>query len=288
MDSRDRETVEEKYFIKDTELDKEQYKFKSKDERKRLQVLAKEAYEKIAKGEIRLLKAVLNNFSKFETYSSNNLILITIQSPKATELNSFDDWKRQKLFIKSGEQSIKILEPVNILKNGVLERYMNVKRVFDVSQTNKKVKFKLPEYNDEIIQAGLENFSIIKPYGIINLPEDEIAEINLKQRQVYIDKKLHTALYNIACFDSIIKAEMLLSNAEKPAKNKMIIAIANCVFAKRYYPKSDFAETFIPEYLIETEEYSTDDIKDILYKSRELLKRVFRSIKDIAAAKKED
>lgn len=54
----------------------------------------------------------LETFSKFHTYSYNNIILILMQYPQATYVASFKDWTTKfNRIIKKGEHGIKILVP---------------------------------------------------------------------------------------------------------------------------------------------------------------------------------
>ena len=75
--------------------------------------------------------------SRFDLYSVSNSILIAKQKPEATQLKSFDDWRKLDIQIGKGEKGIQILEPYEFDKSdGSKGRGYKVKRVFDISQTN--------------------------------------------------------------------------------------------------------------------------------------------------------
>ena len=59
------------------------------------------------------------------------------QYPQATQLKDFDDWGKDNVKITKGAKSISILEPVEYTRaDGSPGISYNVKKVFDVTQTN--------------------------------------------------------------------------------------------------------------------------------------------------------
>ncbi len=84
-------------------------------------------------------KTFLDTQSRMNRYSAVNALLIYKQRPDATQLKSFSDWGEQNVKIMGGESHIKILDPVEYTKkDGTSGISFNVKKVFDVSQTNGK------------------------------------------------------------------------------------------------------------------------------------------------------
>ena len=84
-------------------------------------------------------KGFLDTQSRMDRYSAANALLIFKQFPLATQLKGFSDWGDDNIKIKKGAKSISILEPVEYTKNdGTQGVSYNVKKVFDVSQTNGK------------------------------------------------------------------------------------------------------------------------------------------------------
>lgn len=79
--------------------------------------------------------------SRFGSYSVNNLLLITAQMPDATRLADSKTWGEKKAFIKKGEKAIMIIEPGKeyTKSDGTVATSFEVKKVFDVSQTDAKV-----------------------------------------------------------------------------------------------------------------------------------------------------
>ena len=84
-------------------------------------------------------KGFLDTQSRMDRYSAANALLIYKQFPQATQLKDFKDWAADNIRINSGAKSFSILEPVEYTKNdGTPGVSYNVKKVFDISQTNGK------------------------------------------------------------------------------------------------------------------------------------------------------
>ena len=84
-------------------------------------------------------QSYLDTQSRMNRYSAANALLLYAQKPHATQIKSFGDWGQQNVRIKKGEKSITILEPNEYTReDGTTGISYDVKKVFDVSQTNGK------------------------------------------------------------------------------------------------------------------------------------------------------
>lgn len=81
------------------------------------------------------MEAFLDTQAHFDRYSASNALLIYAQSPKATQIKASSEWAKQGIYIKKGEKSFGIFEP-KPAKDGSNKVFYDVKRVFDVTQTN--------------------------------------------------------------------------------------------------------------------------------------------------------
>jgi len=83
-------------------------------------------------------KDYLNVQSRFDRYSVSNAILIAHQKPDATRVADFDTWKDSDVSILKGEKAITMLEPGPEFTrdDGSTGFSVNVKKVFDISQTS--------------------------------------------------------------------------------------------------------------------------------------------------------
>lgn len=105
------------------------------------------------------LKVFLDVQARMDKYSSANALLIYSQLPEATRLKDFAGWGEDNVRVKKGAKSISILEPVEYTKSdGSQGISYNVKKMFDVSQTNGK-KQPAPTLNrdtDDIIAVMVD------------------------------------------------------------------------------------------------------------------------------------
>ena len=81
--------------------------------------------------------------SRFGRYSVSNALLISYQNNNATYLADFDTWKEKGVSILRGERGITLLEPGNeyTREDGTTAFSVNVKKLFDISQTNSNRSF---------------------------------------------------------------------------------------------------------------------------------------------------
>ena len=130
-------------------LSDEEYTEKKKEERDNLSNMAKQAETEIT-GDGGKFQQYLNTLARFERYSVQNTLLIFAQRPDATRLGDFDHWKEQGEYVNKGATGIAIFEPGKEYRreDGTTGVSMNIKKVFDISQTS--VKDKTPSISREI------------------------------------------------------------------------------------------------------------------------------------------
>lgn len=82
--------------------------------------------------------AYLNVQARFNRYSVNNALLIADQMPDATRLATFEEWQAEGVRIEKGAESLMLLAPSKEFEreDGSVGASFNVKKVFDISQTN--------------------------------------------------------------------------------------------------------------------------------------------------------
>ena len=121
-----------------------------------------------------LFRSYLDVQAHFDRYSVSNAILVAAQCPEATRLADFDHWKDNGVYVKRGEDAITILEPGKEYEkdDGSTGVSYNVKKVFDISQTNSRQQA-APAVNrdDRLLLKALMNNAPCR-FGISNeLPE---------------------------------------------------------------------------------------------------------------------
>jgi hypothetical protein len=130
------------------EYSKEEFAAKMKAERENVSELINVATTEIA-GNSLFFQSYLNTLSKFEKYSAHNTLLIFAQKPDATQLKSYDNWVNSKTPVNKGEKGISIYEPGKeyTRDDGTTAVSMNIKKMFDISQTSAEIKA-APENKD--------------------------------------------------------------------------------------------------------------------------------------------
>lgn len=118
-------------------FDKESWAAKKQAERTELFAKADAAAEKVAKSP-EALRGVLKVMARFPSYSVNNALLIYSQDPQAVRVGDYEFWQKKGAQVKKNEKGIAILEPGSAYEreDGTIATGYNVKRVFDITQTN--------------------------------------------------------------------------------------------------------------------------------------------------------
>lgn len=118
----------------------EEYKQFKKEEKEAVYQLVDSAVANVVSSPTEFQK-FLDTQARMDRYSAANALLIYKQCPEATQLKDFDGWREENVRIKKGAKSISILEPVDYTRaDGTQGISYNVKKVFDVSQTNGRRK----------------------------------------------------------------------------------------------------------------------------------------------------
>ena len=122
---------------KKTSFDKDAWIEKKKQERAEAYELLDTATDEIAK-DAEKFRDYLNTQAQFDRYSVSNALLIAFQHPGATKIADFTTWKEDDVSVNKGEKAITILEPGSEFtrEDGTTGFSINVKKVFDISQTS--------------------------------------------------------------------------------------------------------------------------------------------------------
>ena len=121
------------------EYSAEEYRLRKKKERDGVYRLIDTTAERM-KTDGELFRTFLDVQARFDRYSAANCILIAAQRPEATRLADFDTWKESGVSVNKGETGVAILGPGKEFERGDGSTGINynVKKVFDIVQTNSK------------------------------------------------------------------------------------------------------------------------------------------------------
>lgn len=118
------------------QLSPEEYAAKKKAEKDAVYQMIDDAATEIVNAPEKF-RGYLDTQARMDRYSAANALLIYKQQPQATQLKEFRDWQEDGVKVSKGAKSLSILEPVEYAKkDGSTGIAYNVKKVFDVSQTN--------------------------------------------------------------------------------------------------------------------------------------------------------
>lgn len=118
------------------QMTKEEYALKKEEERSTAYAMIDEGFDNIFKSPENFMQ-YLDTQARLDRYSVANAVLIMQQLPEATQLKDYKDWSETGATVKRGSKSIMILEPKEYTReNGTSGISYNVKKVFDISQTN--------------------------------------------------------------------------------------------------------------------------------------------------------
>ena len=155
-----------------TPLSKEEYIEKRKAERNAVFDMIESATSEVASDPDKY-RAYLDTQSHMDRYTVNNVLLIFKQRPGAVQLKEFSDWDESNVRVNKGEKSILILEPEEYTKSdGTQGVGYNVKRVFDVSQTNARFMPRMYNNSPRDLAAVMLDTSPVKVEAADKLPEN--------------------------------------------------------------------------------------------------------------------
>lgn len=144
------------------QMTKEEYALKKEEERNTAYGMIDEGFNTMLSSPENFMQ-YLDTQARLDRYSVANAVLIMQQLPEATQLKDYKDWSEAGVTVKRGSRSLMILEPKEYTReNGTVGISYNVKRVFDISQTNSRRR-NTPTVNRDpaqIVAAMLETSQI--------------------------------------------------------------------------------------------------------------------------------
>ena len=131
----------------------------------------------------------LNVQARFNRYSVNNALLIAAQMPDATKLATFDEWRENNVQIKSGAKAIMLLSPGKEFErdDGSVGASFNVKKVFDISQTN-AIRRQAEIHRDQrlVMKALVSNPPCRLAVEDSRVPANSVAFYNPTEKTIFV------------------------------------------------------------------------------------------------------
>ncbi len=229
----------------------------------------------------------LDVMSKFEKYSTGNILLITAQMPEATRLLDSKTIRENKGYIGKGEKGIVLLEPGEeyTRDDGTTAVSFNTKKMFDVSQTNLGKAVREPtRYETRLLLKALIkdapcNFEIVD-----NVGENLLARYSDKDNTIYIREDLPGQDIFRAISQELCYAH--LSKDGESRENSMFTAYsAAYVLCEKYgVDTSHFKFNSLPEHFAD---YTTKEMRADANKVRNLVKDITQDMYKVFEKEKE-
>lgn len=241
-----------KHYNQTPQLSTEEWAEKKKTEKEGVYKLIDEAVAEVVSDPGRF-KTFLDTLSRMERYSAANALLIYKQKPDAKQLKDYSGWAEENVRVKKGERSFSILEPVEYTReDGATGVAYNVKKVFDVSQTNGR-KPPAPSVNNDPIDivAVMLDTAPIEVESRSEMPDQNMgAFYNNDQRTLYVKKDIGDSIVLFQCVaQELAHAELALNGDTYSRRDTDFQAVCIAyMFCKKYgVDTKDFAIDRIPE-----------------------------------------
>lgn len=196
--------------ITNDQFDKEAWAQKKRDERDGLFTMVDERAVEVSI-DTNAFVQFLDVQSRFMRMSTNNALLVAAQCPNATRLASFDSWKEQNVDILAGEKAISIFSPGDTYtkQDGTDGRYMNVSKVFDISQTSadKPVNPPAPDIRDLLRAVSANSGTRIEM--VDELPDNRPAVYQSENNTLFVSRGMDGEKLFVAITGELARASML-------------------------------------------------------------------------------
>ena len=164
---------------------KEEFAARMKAERDNLSALAnKTETEVVADGGT--FQKYLGALGRFERYSAQNTLLIFAQHPDATKIGDYDHWKEAETPVSRNETGFSIFEPGKEYRrdDGGVGVSMNIKKMFDISQTAARNKLQPEPVRDPRTLLGALMRNSPAPIKLVDSLQDGVGAHFNEQRGV--------------------------------------------------------------------------------------------------------
>ena len=257
-------------------LSKEEYAEKKRAEKEAVYQMADEAVEEIV-NDPEKFTAFLDTQSRMDRYSAVNALLIY-------------NWSKENVRVSKGAKSISILEPVEYTKkDGSTGVSYNVKKVFDVSQTNGR-KTPAPTANKDpkaLITAMLDS-SLVEVEACDELPYPNMAAFyNNDKQTLFVKRNTGDSVAVAQCVAQELGHAQLSINSERYSRSEMgfpAVCIGYMLCKKYGVDTQNFAINRIPDSLKEME---PKGVRAELSKTRNAMSEVHSRISEVQYKQKQ-
>ena len=271
-------------------LSKEEYAEKKKAEKERVYQMVDDTAMQIV-NDPEKFRAFLDTQSRMDRYSAANALLIFNQLPEATQLKDFDDWGKDNVKIVKGAKSISILEPVEYARqDGTTGVSYNVKKMFDVSQTNGRQTPAVSINRDpKALITTMLDACPVEVEATNELPYPNMAAFyNNEKQTLYVKRNVGDSVAVAQCVAQELGHAQLSINSDTYSRRDMgfqAVCIGYMLCKKYGVDTQNFAIDRIPESLKEKE---PKEIRAELSKTRNAMSEINSRISEELYRKKQE
>ena len=271
-------------------LSKEEYAEKKKAEKERIYQMVDDTAMQIV-NDPEKFRAFLDTQSRMDRYSAANALLIFNQLPEATQLKDFDDWGKDNVKIVKGAKSISILEPVEYARqDGTTGISYNVKKMFDVSQTNGRQTPAVSINRDpKALITTMLDACPVEVEATNELPYPNMAAFyNNEKQTLYVKRNVGDSVAVAQCVAQELGHAQLSINSDTYSRRDMgfqAVCIGYMLCKKYGVDTQNFAIDRIPESLKEKE---PKEIRAELSKTRNAMSEINSRISEELYRKKQE
>lgn len=271
-------------------LSKEEYAEKKRAEKEQVYQMIDETACEIV-GNPEKFRAFLDTQSRMDRYSAANALLIYKQYPQATQLKDFNDWSKENVKITKGAKSISILEPVEYTReDGTPGISYNVKKVFDVTQTNgRKAPAVSANRDPKALITTMLDISPVEVEATDELPYPNMAAFyNNEKQTLYVKRGVGDSVAVAQCVAQELGHAQLSINSESYSRRDMgfqAVCIGYMLCKKYGVDTQNFAIDRIPQELASKE---PKEIRAELAGTRNAMAEIHNRVSDELFRKKQE
>ena len=271
-------------------LSKEEYAEKKIAEKERVYQMVDDTAMQIV-SDPEKFRAFLDTQSRMDRYSAANALLIFNQLPEATQLKDFDDWGKDNVKIVKGAKSISILEPVEYARqDGTTGISYNVKKMFDVSQTNGRQTPAVSVNRDpKALITTMLDACPVEVEATNELPYPNMAAFyNNEKQTLYVKRNVGDSVAVAQCVAQELGHAQLSINSDTYSRRDMgfqAVCIGYMLCKKYGVDTQNFAIDRIPDSL---KEKGPKEIRAELSKTRNAMSEINSRISEELYRKKQE
>ena len=215
----------------------------------------------------------LDVMSKFEKYSTGNILLIANQMPEATKLMDSKAISKTEGFVLKGERGIVLLEPGEEFKrkDGTTGVSFKTKKVFDISQTFLEDNGSGHKYENRMLLKALINNAPCRFEIVPELENGMYARYDPKSKMVYIKENLKAEDIFRALSQEISFAHLHKSGKDRGSNVFTAYSCAYVICQKYGFDVSNFNFSKLPD---DFKDMENKDVRKELDKVRNIVNEI--------------